>query len=132
VTISALPLPLVVKLEQLSAVIVTLAPRRCGIECENALANAAPATNDVALETNILNMLYSQRAGWAISGPSQISRHFAGSAIACRDCARSCQAAMTLYLRRSAQTAAWTGALIAKFIADVRVGFKKAKPKFRL
>jgi hypothetical protein len=110
VTISALPLPLVVKLEQLSAVIVTLAPRAgAALNAKNALANAAPATNDVALETIVLNMLYSQKgAGRAIVtlGPSANFAPFCrlGDYFA-RDYTRgSCRAAMTLYLRRSART----------------------------
>jgi hypothetical protein len=64
VTTNALPVPLVVKLEQLLALIVMLAPRAgAALNAKNALANAAPATNDVAFETNVLYMLYSQMKG---------------------------------------------------------------------
>ena len=54
--------PLVVNVEQLLALIVMLAPRAgAALNAKNALANAAPATNDVALDINVLYMLYSQK-----------------------------------------------------------------------
>jgi len=62
VTINALLVPLVVNVEQLLALIVMLAPRAgAALNAKNALANAAPATNDVALDINVLYMLYSQK-----------------------------------------------------------------------
>ena len=142
VTINALPVPLVVKLEQLLALIVMLAPRAgAALNAKKALANAAPATNDVAFETTVLNMLYSQKgAGWAIVtlGPSanfapscRLGEHFA------RDYTRgSCQAAMTLYLRRSARSGRLDRCAASRsssLTSCVRIRLKKkAEPKFRL